>query len=252
MVRVIIHGSSGRMGGVLSFMARENTDIKIVAGVDRRQSAKEFPVYSSIKDVKEEADAVIDFSNADAIDELLDVCVEKKLPVVLCTTGLSDEQIDRVQEESKKIPILRSANMSIGINLLLGLVEEASAALKGKGYDIEIIEKHHRHKLDAPSGTAIEFAEACEDGLGEMCDFVYDRSGRREERADNEIGISAIRGGSITGEHEVIFAGVDEVISFSHTAYSREIFAKGALAAARFLVGKKPKLYTMRDVVRVR
>ena len=250
MIKVILHGSSGRMGNVVVTLAKAPADIEIVAGVDKFPNEQEFPVYESIKDVKEEADVVIDFSNSEAVDELLDYCVEKKLPVVLCTTGLSDDQLDRVVIESKIIPILRSANMSIGINLLLSLVKEAAHVLKDKGFDIEIVEKHHRNKLDAPSGTAIALAEAAEDGIEESMNFVYDRTHQRKKREDNEIGFSSVRGGSITGDHDVIFAGIDETLTLSHTAYSREIFAKGALAAAKYLYDKTPGLYSMQDVIK--
>ena len=252
MIRVILQGSSGRMGKVVASLAKEADDIEIVAGVDKVGGEQKFPLYASIKDVKEDADAVIDFSNSAAVDELLDYCVEKKLPVVLCTTGLSDDQIDRVVVESKNIPILRSANMSLGVNLLISLVKEAAYVLRDKGFDIEIVEKHHRNKLDAPSGTAIALAEAAEDGREESMNFVYDRTRQRKKREDNEIGFSSVRGGSITGDHDVIFAGSDEVLTLSHTAYSREIFGKGALAAAKYLIGKEPGLYNMQDVIKYR
>lgn len=250
MTRVILQGSSGRMGKVVIELSENTQDFEIVAGVDKFPNEQDFPVYASIKDVKEEADVVIDFSNAEAVDDLLDYCVDKKLPVVLCTTGLSDDQLDRVVMESKNIAILRSANMSIGVNLLLSLVKEAAHVLKGKGFDIEIVEKHHRNKLDAPSGTAIALAEAAEDGIEESMNFVYDRSRVRKKRDDNEIGFSSVRGGSITGDHDVIFAGIDETLTLSHTAYSREIFAKGGIAAAQFLAGKEPGLYSMQDVIK--
>lgn len=250
MTRVILQGSSGRMGKVVVELSENTPDFTIVAGVDKFPNEQAFPVYTSIKEVKEEADVVIDFSNAEAVDELLDYCVDKKLPVVLCTTGLSDDQLDRVVIESRNIPILRSANMSIGINLLISLVKEAAHVLKGKGFDIEIVEKHHRNKLDAPSGTAIALAEAAEDGIEESMNFVYDRSRERKKRGDNEIGFSSVRGGSITGDHDVIFAGIDETLTLSHTAYSREVFAKGGIAAAQFLAGKEPGLYSMQDVIK--
>lgn len=250
MTRVILQGSSGRMGKVVIELSQSTQDFEIVAGVDTFPNEQAFPVYTSIKEVKEEADVVIDFSNAEAVDDLLDYCVDKKLPVVLCTTGLSDDQLDRVVIESKNIAILRSANMSIGVNLLLSLVKEAAHVLKGKGFDIEIVEKHHRNKLDAPSGTAIALAEAAEDGIEESMNFVYDRSRERKKRGDNEIGFSSVRGGSITGDHDVIFAGIDETLTLSHVAYSREVFAKGGIAAAQYLAGKEPGLYSMQDVIK--
>jgi 4-hydroxy-tetrahydrodipicolinate reductase len=192
---------------------------------------------------------MIDFSNFRAVDGLLDFCVEKGLPLVLCTTGLSETQLAKVKEASGKIAILRSANMSVGINLLMKLLKEAAAKLAPAGFDMEIVEKHHNRKIDAPSGTAIALGESMNEALDGAYHFVYDRSQRHEKRDPKEIGISAVRGGNIVGEHEIIFAGQDEVIEFKHTAYSRAIFAKGALEAAKYLAGKPAGLYDMSDVI---
>ena len=192
---------------------------------------------------------MIDFSTAGAVDGLLAYCVEKKLPVVLCTTGLSEEQQRRVEETAGTAAVLQSANMSLGVNLLLKLVEAGARALAPAGFDIEIVEKHHSRKLDAPSGTAIALADAANRAVGDAYHYVYDRSGRRQKRDPREIGISSVRGGSIVGEHDVIFAGMDEIVTLSHTAFSRSIFAKGALEAAVFLAGKEPGLYSMADVL---
>ena len=192
---------------------------------------------------------VIDFSAAPAIDALLTYCVERKLPCVLCTTGLSGKQLEDVKEASGKVAVLKSANMSLGINLLFKMLKEAAGVLAEAGFDIEIVEKHHNLKKDAPSGTALALAEAMNGALENAYHYTYDRSQRREKRDALEIGISAVRGGSIVGEHDVIFAGKDEVVTISHTAYSKAIFAKGAVAAAKFLAGKEAGRYTMADVI---
>ena len=196
-----------------------------------------------------DVDVVIDFSNAGAVDELLDYCVKKSLPVVLCTTGLSDEQLKKVDECSEKIAVLKSANMSMGINLLLKLLKDAAKVLAPAGYDIELVEKHHNQKLDAPSGTALALADSINDAMGNEYEYVYDRSQVRKKRDAKEIGISAVRAGTIVGEHEVIFAGTDEVIEFKHTAYSRSVFAKGAVEAGKFLAGQPAGMYDMGDVI---
>ncbi len=250
MTRVIMHGCNGRIGQTISSMLAEDADMKIVAGIDKIDFGKNaYPVYENIAECDLEADVIIDFSNANAIDGLLKYAVDRKLPVVLCTTGLSEEQLNKVDEASRQIPVLRSANMSLGVNLLMKLVKEAATTLYGAGFDIEIVEKHHRHKLDAPSGTALALADAANSGVSENLDYVYDRSTRREERPVAEIGISAVRGGSIVGDHDVIFAGTDEVVTLSHTAYSRSVFAKGAIEAAKFLSDRDPGMYDMSDVI---
>jgi 4-hydroxy-tetrahydrodipicolinate reductase len=195
------------------------------------------------------ADVVIDFSSAKNTDALLDFCKESKTPLVLCSTGLSDEQLKKVEETSKEVAILKSANMSLGVNLLIKLLKEATGVLGDAGFDIEVVEKHHNQKLDAPSGTALALADSINEAADGKYHYVYDRSQRREKRDPNEIGISAIRGGSIVGDHDVIFAGQDEVITFSHTAYSRALFGRGAVAAAAYLAGKEPGFYTMQDVI---
>ncbi len=250
MIRVIMHGCNGRMGQAIVGLAASDEDIKIVAGVDKFDNGQNsFPVYSNIEACELEADVIIDFSNSSAVDGLLEYAVSRNIPVVLCTTGLSDEQLARVTEASAKVAVLRSANMSIGINLLLKLIKENAAILRDAGFDTEIVEKHHRHKLDAPSGTALALADAAKDALGSDYEYVYDRTERRMERPVKEIGISSVRGGSIVGDHDVIFAGTDEVITLSHTAYSRNVFAQGAISAARFLAGRAPGMYSMSDVI---
>lgn len=250
MTRVIMHGCNGHMGQVITGLCREDENIEIVAGIDLYDGIKnDYPVFASLRDCDVEADVIIDFCNAKAVDGLLDYCRETKMPVVLCTTGLSDEQIARVSEVSKETAILRSANMSLGINTLMDLVKKATAVFAEAGFDIEIVEKHHNQKLDAPSGTAIALADAINEELNNEYEYKYDRSQERKKREKKEIGISAVRGGNIVGEHDVIFAGTDEVITIQHTAYSKGVFGKGAMEAAKFLKGKPAGLYDMKDVI---
>lgn len=247
---MMMHGCNGAMGRVITELVKGQDTIAIVAGVDKYDGVKQdYPVYKDLEDVKEEADVVVDFSAASAVDRLLDYCTRKKLPVVLCTTGLSREQVEKVSQAAGETAVLRSANMSLGINLLLKIVKEAAQALAAAGFDMEIVEKHHNQKLDAPSGTALALADSINEAMDRQYHYVYDRSGRHEKRDGKEIGISAVRGGSIVGEHDVVFAGTDEVVTFSHTAYSKAVFAKGAVEAAKFLAGKTAGLYSMADVI---
>lgn len=250
MTNVIMHGCNGRMGQMIAGLCEKDPDITIVAGVDTYTEKKnDFPVFATIAACDVQADAVIDFSNAGAVDGLLDWCVEKKVPVVLCSTGLSEEQLEKVEEASKKVAVLKSANMSLGINTLMDLLQKAVKVFAPAGFDVEIVEKHHNQKLDAPSGTAIALADSINEAMDGQYEYVYDRSDRRQKREAKELGISAVRGGTIVGEHEVIFAGADEVIEFKHTAYSRAVFGKGAVEAAKYLKGKGPGYYTMQDVI---
>ncbi len=252
MIRVILHGCNGRMGQVITNLAAQDPEITIAAGVDVNDSVRNaYPVFGSLAECDVEADVVVDFASAAAVDALLDACVLRGLPCVVCTTGLSQAQLAHVQEAAKQVAILRSANMSLGINLLMKLLKEAAPILADAGFDIEVVEKHHNQKLDAPSGTAIALADAVNEAFPEedRYEYVYDRSGRREKRPKKEIGISAVRAGSIVGCHDVIFAGADEVITFSHTAYSRALFGKGALQAAKFLAGRPAGLYSMANVI---
>lgn len=250
MVRVLMHGCNGKMGQVISRMVSETEGMELAAGVDKFLGRENpYPVFGSLEDCDVPVDVVIDFSNASAVDGLLEACGKKKLPVVLCTTGLSGEQLERVKEASAVIPVLRSANMSLGVNLLLKLLQDAAKVLAPSGFDMEIVEKHHNQKVDAPSGTAIAMADSINEALNGEYTYNYDRSGVRKKREKKEIGIAAVRGGNIVGEHEVIFAGEDEVIEFGHTAYSKAVFARGAVAAAGFLAGREPGLYDMSDVI---
>ena len=250
MTKVIMHGCNGHMGRVITDIIKNTEGIELVAGVDKYTKVpNDYPVFESIDACDVEADVIIDFSNAAAADELLDYCVEKQVPVVLCTTGLSEEQLEKVEESAKKVAVLKSANMSLGINLLMKLLKEAAVKLAGDGFDVEIVEKHHNQKLDAPSGTALALADSINEAMDDRYEYIYDRSQVRQKRDKKELGISAVRGGTIVGEHEVIFAGTDEVITFKHTAYSRAVFAKGSITAAKYLKGKAAGLYDMSDVL---
>ena len=250
MVKILMHGCNGKMGRMITEIVKNEEDAVIAAGVDKFTGIpNDYPVFEEIAQCDVDVDVVIDFSNAGAVDELLDYCVEKNLPVVLCTTGLSDEQLKKVEECSERIAVLKSANMSMGINLLLKLLKDAAKVLAPAGYDIELVEKHHNQTLDAPSGTALALADSINEAMGNEYEYVYDRSQVRKKRDTKEIGISAVRAGTIVGEHEVIFAGTDEVIEFKHTAYSRSVFAKGAVEAGKFLAGQPAGMYDMGDVI---
>ena len=250
MVRIIMHGCNGKMGQVITGLAADDPNAQIVAGIDIADNRDNgYPVFTDIKKCDVAADVIVDFAAAAAVDALLDYSVEKQIPVVLCTTGLSDEQLAKVKECSKKVAILKSANMSLGINTLMKLLKDAANVFAPAGYDIEIVEKHHNQKVDAPSGTALALADSINEACDEQYEYVYDRSQVRKKRDKKELGISAVRGGTIVGEHEVIFAGIDEVIEFKHTAYSKSVFAKGAVEAAKFLAGKPAGMYDMSDVI---
>lgn len=250
MVKMIMHGCNGHMGQVISGLVEKDSQAQIVAGIDIADSGKNsYPVYTNIEECNVEADVIIDFSSAKAVDALLSYSEKRQIPVVLCTTGLSEEQLARVEETSKKVAVLKSANMSLGINTLLKLLKDAAKVLAAAGFDMEIVERHHKLKLDAPSGTALALADSLNEAMDNEYHYVYDRSQRRELRDDKEIGISAVRGGTIVGEHEVIFAGPDEVIEFKHTAHSKAVFGKGAVEAAKFLAGKPAGRYDMSDVI---
>lgn len=250
MTNVIMHGCNGKMGQTIAGLIAGDDEITLVAGVDAYDEGKNpFPVFKNISDCNVKSDVIIDFSAAPAVDGLLDYCVKEQVPCVLCTTGLSEEQIKKVEEASSKVAILKSANMSLGINMLMKLLKEATKVLAPAGFDIEIVEKHHKLKVDAPSGTALALGDSVNEALNNEYEYVYDRSQRREKRPQKEIGFSAVRGGTIVGEHDVIFAGADEVVTFSHTAYSKAVFGKGAIQAAKFLKGKPAGFYNMSDVI---
>ena len=250
MTKIIMLGCNGRMGQMITDIVSQDNEAEIVAGIDLVNNREnDYPVFTDIKDCDIAADAIIDFSSSNGFEERMDYAVEKQIPIIVCSTGLSDEQMAYLVEASKKVAVLKSANMSLGINLLMKLVKEAAMNLAENGFDIEIVEKHHNQKLDAPSGTALALADSINDAMEERYEYVYDRSKVRRKRGKNELGISAVRGGSIVGDHDVIFAGTDEVITLSHTAYSRAVFAKGSVAAAKFIKVKAAGLYDMADVL---
>ena len=250
MQKIIISGCNGHMGRVVADICATDPQVEVVAGIDiLGQPTPNFPVFSSPAACDVEADAVIDFSHPSALAPLLEMCQARNLPVVLATTGYDQAQLDAISEAATHIPVFRSANMSLGVNVLLDLVKKAASVL-GLDYDMEIVERHHHRKVDAPSGTALMIADAAASALPYEPEYVYDRHSVRQPRGPHEIGISAVRGGTIVGDHTVIFAGRDEVIELSHHAASREVFASGAVRAAKFLTGvQAPGLYDMSYLV---
>ena len=250
MVKIIMHGCNGHMGQVISQLVKDDPAVEIVAGVDVTDNRENgYPVFTDLKDCDVQADAMIDFSSFRATDGVLEYCRSRQLPLVLCTTGLTPEQVEKVQKTSEEVAVLRSANMSLGINTLLKLIQEAAKVLASAGFDMEIVEKHHKLKCDAPRGTALALADSLNEAMDHAYHYTFDRSQRHEQRDPKELGISAVRGGTIVGDHDVMFAGPDEVITFSHQAYSKGVFGKGAIEAAKFLAGKPSGLYDMQDVI---
>ncbi|GKX27831.1 4-hydroxy-tetrahydrodipicolinate reductase [Vallitalea longa] len=250
MTRIIMHGCNGKMGQVISRIVEDDKDAVIVAGIDVNDNiANPYPVFTDMNSIDVEGDVIIDFSTAKAVPSLIDYAKSKKLPVVLCTTGLNDEQLNIVNEASKEIAILLSANMSLGVNLLLNLVKKAAKTLTAANFDIEIIEKHHNQKIDAPSGTALAFADSINESLNNEYSYTYDRTIVKAKRDSKEIGIHSVRGGTIVGEHSIIFAGKDEVVELNHNALSKDIFGVGAVNAAKFLSQKSKGMYDMQNVI---
>ena len=249
MVKIIMHGYNGKMGKIICDLVEKEQDCEIVAGIDIVESNETFPVYTDLNDCDMPADVIIDFSTASAVPAILDFAVSKKIPIVICTTGLSEETLKLIDDASNKIPVFRSANMSLGINLIATLLKKAVKLLDDANFDIEIIEKHHNQKIDAPSGTALLLADAINETMNNKYNYVYDRSSVRQKRDKKELGIHAVRGGTIVGEHSVMFAGKDEVIEFNHSATSKEVFAVGAIKAAKFMKGKSNGKYDMQDVM---
>ncbi len=249
MIKLLLSGANGKMGQAVTRAVDGMDGIAVVAGFDINTEQKStYPVYDQLDQVVEDIDVIIDFSHPSMLDALLNYAVARKIPSVICTTGLSTEQISRLEYESKNIPIFFSANMSLGVNLLIDLVCRAAKILEDN-FDIEIIEKHHNQKLDAPSGTALAIADAIANTVSYPAEYTYDRHSVRKKRDKKEIGLHAIRGGTIVGEHDVIFAGTDEVIEIKHTATSKEVFAVGAVRAAAFLAEQKPGMYAMKDLI---
>lgn len=248
-MKIILSGCNGKMGRVIARTVADKDGMTVVAGLDIvTDLTGSFPVYDNADACKEDADVIIDFSHPSALPKVIALARTRKLPVVIATTGLSAEQIAEIEALSKEVPVFFSANMSLGINLLSELVKKAAAVL-GNDFDIEIVEKHHNQKLDAPSGTALMLANAAKDGLSFEPEYVFERHSVRQKRKKTEIGISSVRAGTIVGEHEVIFGGPDEIITLSHTAMSKEIFATGSVNAAAFLIGKPAGLYSMKDML---
>lgn len=249
MAQILLSGANGKMGQAVSRVAAQSDLLTICAGLDiNTQPHFDYPVYDDLSQVTEQVDVIIDFSHPAMLDRILDWATQHEVPAVICTTGLTTEQISRIQYEAKRIPIFFSANMSLGVNLLIDLVTRAAKILEDN-FDIEIIEKHHNQKLDAPSGTALAIADAVADTVSYPAEYVYDRHSVRKKRDKREIGLHAVRGGTIVGEHEVLFAGTDEVISIKHAATSKEVFAVGAVRAALFIKEQKPGLYAMKDLI---
>ncbi|MDD5878262.1 MAG: 4-hydroxy-tetrahydrodipicolinate reductase [Clostridiales bacterium] len=246
MLRVIISGYSGSMGKVLTKCANEDSELEIVCGASKDDLDVPFKTYQKMSDVEESADVIIDFSHHSTIDDTLSYAIKTKTPIVIATTGFNDEELTKIKKASNIIPIFHSSNMSLGVNVLVKLVKEAAKSLNG--FDIEIIEKHHNKKLDAPSGTAVMIANGVKEVLPDS-EYIYGRHGRSDKRSSNEIGIHAIRGGTIVGEHTTIFAGHDEVVEIKHSAQSKDIFAKGAIAAAKFLVKQEAGYYNMNNML---
>lgn len=249
MVSILINGACGKMGRALAEAAAAQ-GVSVVAGVDRYAAGATayYPLYENINDCKLAADVVVDFSRPDALRDLIPYCTQRGMGLVLATTGYSAEELEAIERASQVIPVFKTANMSLGINVMLDLVQKAAKALPE--FDIEIVEKHHNQKIDAPSGTALMLADAVNETLDEKCQYVYDRHSQRKKRSRNEIGIHSVRGGTIVGEHEIIFAGRDEVITLAHSAASKEVFAVGAVNAAVYMAGKPAGLYDMGSMLK--
>ena len=247
MINILLSGAAGAMGKNVSMSAAGQNDVRIVAGVDKSETKCDFPIFKDFKSVNVPVDVIVEFSNVSVLQDMLDFAEEKKIPVVIATTGYSDIQMARINEAAKVIPVFKTANFSLGVNVLCALVKRAAAMLPE--FDIEVVEKHHHNKLDAPSGTAIMLADSANEARNNELRFEFDRHSKRAKRDPKEIGIHSIRGGTIVGEHDVIFAGDNEVITLSHNAESRAVFAAGALRAAKYIVEKGPGLYNMNDLL---
>jgi dihydrodipicolinate reductase len=250
MLNVILHGCNGKMGKTLQKIISQEPDMSVIAGIDLYMGSEPVPfkLYMSPLDCETKADVIIDFSRHDAIEDLLTYCVRAKVPVVVATTGLGENELDLIGKASEEIPVFHSANMSLGINVLSKMLKTAVPILE-EDFNVEIIEKHHCKKIDSPSGTALLLANAVNDAAAKKKDFIYGRHSKTDQCDIRELGIHAVRGGTIPGEHTVIFAGPDEVIELTHTVYSRDVFAHGAIKAAKFIVNKSSGLYSMEDMI---
>jgi len=250
LIKVLLCGSNGKMGHVLTSLIAEDTEMDVVAGIDNsEESPFHYPVFTDFNKCSIKADVIIDFSHHSMTSNLIDYCIKTNTPAVICTTGLDEALVEKINNASSKVPLFRSGNMSLGVNLIMDLARKAAKILQDN-FDIEIIEKHHNRKVDAPSGTAYMIAEAINDELDGVKDYNYGRYGRSAKRQNSEIGIHAVRGGTMVGEHTVIYAGPDEIIEIKHTAMSRKIFAAGAIKAAKFLLNKENGLYNMDDILK--
>ena len=250
MTKIILSGCNGRMGQAICSIVKENPNAEIVAGFDINATAQNgFPVYSDWNEITEKADVIVDFSNPNVLKDLLSFAKSKKLAIVAATTGYSSSQTDEIHAAASVIPVFKSMNMSIGINLLIDLVRKAAEIL-GETFDIEIVERHHNQKVDAPSGTALMIADAISETMKTPCEYVYDRHSVRRKRGKNEIGIHTVRGGTIPGDHSVMFAGANEILEVNHHAASREVFASGAVHAAIFISSKPAGLYNMNNLIK--
>lgn len=250
MLKIALSGCNGRMGRVITDICSKKENMKIVAGFDLyTEKLADYPVFADPFEFTGACDVIIDFSNVSLTDQLLAYCIKTRTPVVICTTGHNAEQLARIREASQQIPVFRSGNMSVGINLMMELLRKCASVLS-EGFDVEIVEQHHNQKVDAPSGTALMLADAVREALPYDAEYVYDRHERREKRPAHEIGIHSIRGGTIVGEHSVMFCGRDEIIEIRHSARSREVFAVGAVDAAAYLAAQtQPGMYDMSDVI---
>lgn len=250
MTKILICGSAGKMGNALIGAVNRTDDVEILCGVDAFSKGEQsFPEYKSFEDVKEIPDVIIDFSHPVNLDSMYEFCIKNSVPTVICTTGFSPVQIEKIQKLSENVAVFFSGNMSLGVNLLIELSKKATAFL-GSEFDVEIIEKHHNQKIDAPSGTALMIADAVSSAMKEEPQYVYDRHSYRAKRKSNEIGIHSVRGGTIVGEHSVIFAGNNEVLTITHQAQAKALFAPGALSAAKYICGKEAGLYSMSDMLK--
>ncbi|MCI8403911.1 MAG: 4-hydroxy-tetrahydrodipicolinate reductase [Clostridia bacterium] len=249
MTKIIMNGCNGKMGQVITRLVSEDSECEIIAGFDVNEAIENtYPVFTNPDDFTGEADVVIDFSHPSALTNILSFCKKRRLPVILATTGFTDDQKKEFAAASNEIPVFFSANMSLGINLLIDLARKATKLLEGN-FDIEIVERHHNQKIDAPSGTALAIADAIDETLSYPAEYVYDRHAVRRKRKKTEIGLHAVRGGTIVGDHNIIFAGTDEVIELKHSAHSKEVFAVGAIKAAKFIKDKPAGMYNMNDII---
>ncbi|MBQ8203811.1 MAG: 4-hydroxy-tetrahydrodipicolinate reductase [Clostridia bacterium] len=248
MIKILLVGALGMMGKNVASCVAGDEDCQIICGIDVNKAELSFPVFTDFADVKSKPDVIIDFSHVSVLDSILKYATDNNIPCVLATTGYSPEQVEKIKAAAKVIPVFFTANMSLGVNLICSLAKKAAAFLGGD-FDIEIIEKHHNQKLDAPSGTALMLANAVNSQFNDKYNYEYDRHSKRQKRPKNEIGIHSVRGGTIVGEHDVVFAGCDEVITVSHSAYSKQVFAAGAVKAAKFMAGKDAGLYDMNHIL---